>query len=605
MNRQHLSMRKLSFSPLRESMIGLLRRHSLICATATCLVVGIQPAIAKEYYIAPNGDDEAGGTLAAPWVSAARFAQIAEPGDTLYIRGGIYRAQETILTRSGTAEKPITFRNYADEVPIFDGTDTHWNAKVRYPNAFYSEYPNYIRYITFEGLVIRNYFRGGIHLGSNYIPNSPEQSNDHITIRHCLVDKCGQNGINVSNGDWLVVENNVVGRTGWRQEAGSWSSNINVLNMLGTNNRVIGNVSFHAVDVSNYHTDGNGMILDWADGPPHVGGATVENNLFFENGGVGIAWTKNQNANINNNTLWDNGKEPTYVHPDCGIYFWDATTNINLRNTIVWQPKGGDAMQMNGPFVSGTRTNNLITKQPGAADPKLADPAKLDFTLAADSPARAAATATDAPANSLLFDRSILKAQTTDQPIPWYRWAPDYDQLIAKGGLAHCLALAKRPAGKTDIGAFSVSSAPPLAAMAKSPNPIVATNLVVNGTFEVPAKQWELAKNAATNGAQPHGGTLSLQMNGSGSWSSSSQIILVKPNTKYVYSAWIKGTCNVNMKVVTPAWGTIAEGVQQPTGTWTHYEVRFNSGTNSVLLVALMDGSTGTSYVDGVSLVAE
>jgi hypothetical protein len=161
-------------------------------------------------------------------------------------RGGIYRSQETILTRSGAEAKPITFRNYANEVPIFDGTDTHWNAQARFPNAFYSEYPNVIRHITFEGLVIRNYFRGGIHLGSNYIANSPAQSNDHITIRHCLIDHCGQNGINIANGDWTTIENCLIGRTGWRKDAGSWSSNINLINMIGRHIRVAGNVSFHA-----------------------------------------------------------------------------------------------------------------------------------------------------------------------------------------------------------------------------------------------------------------------------------------------------------------------------------------------------------------------
>jgi len=580
-----------------------LLRHSRFYTGIVCLIICAAPAIAKDYYIAPNGDDEATGTIKDPWISAARFAQIAEPGDTLFIRGGIYRSQETILTRSGTEEKPITFRNYADEVPIFDGTDTHWNAKSRFPNAFYSEYPNVIRHITFEGLVIRNYFRGGIHLGSNYIANSPAQSNDHITIRHCLVDHCGQNGINIANGNWTTIENCLVGRTGWHKDAGSWSSNINLINMIGRHIRVAGNVSFHAVDVSHYHTDGNGMILDWHEGPPRgQAGATVESNLFFENGGVGIAWTKNHHANINNNTLWDNGREPTYVHPDCGIYFWDADTDINLRNNIVWQTRGGDALQMNKAFVSGTQTHNLITKQPDATDPQLADPARLDFNLSAASPAREAGTSTDAPADALWFDRSILKAQTTGQPIRWYRWAPDYEQLIAKGGLAHCLNLVYRPAGKTDIGAMA-RTYPPM------PNPVsaagaqfTATNLLVNGGFEVPAKQWDLAKGVHLAESEYYRGGKSLQINGSASWSSTWQEIPTKQYTKYVVSAWMKGSCPINLKVATSKWATLSDNMQQTTDTWMRFEAHFESGPNTEVLIALMDGGNGTTYVDSITV---
>jgi len=47
-------------------------------------------AHAATWYIAPAGQDSATGTLAGPWQSLARAQQAAQPGDTVYLRGGTY-----------------------------------------------------------------------------------------------------------------------------------------------------------------------------------------------------------------------------------------------------------------------------------------------------------------------------------------------------------------------------------------------------------------------------------------------------------------------------------------------------------------------------------
>ncbi|MCX3290194.1 pectate lyase, partial [Streptomyces sp. NEAU-H22] len=41
-------------------------------------------AAGNTYYVAPNGDDSAAGTLAAPWRSIARAQAVATAGDTVY-----------------------------------------------------------------------------------------------------------------------------------------------------------------------------------------------------------------------------------------------------------------------------------------------------------------------------------------------------------------------------------------------------------------------------------------------------------------------------------------------------------------------------------------
>jgi hypothetical protein len=43
-----------------------------------------------------------------------------KPGDTLYLRGGIYY-ESVYLTQSGTAQSPIVIAAYPGELPVLDG----------------------------------------------------------------------------------------------------------------------------------------------------------------------------------------------------------------------------------------------------------------------------------------------------------------------------------------------------------------------------------------------------------------------------------------------------------------------------------------------------
>jgi hypothetical protein len=84
------------------------------------------PAHAAEYYVAPTGDDDDAGTMAAPFASVERAQMAAAPGDTVFIRGGVYGFSGTsktigvALTKSGQPDKPIRYFAFEGEVPIFD-----------------------------------------------------------------------------------------------------------------------------------------------------------------------------------------------------------------------------------------------------------------------------------------------------------------------------------------------------------------------------------------------------------------------------------------------------------------------------------------------------
>ena len=88
------------------------------------------------WYVSPTGDDAANGTLEQPFATVQRAQEAAAPGDTVLLRGGIYRMEEAHiakrkdifawvidLDKSGAPGRPITYSAFKDEKPVFDFSD--------------------------------------------------------------------------------------------------------------------------------------------------------------------------------------------------------------------------------------------------------------------------------------------------------------------------------------------------------------------------------------------------------------------------------------------------------------------------------------------------
>lgn len=69
---------------------------------------------------AGKGSDAAAGTEAAPWKSLQHAVKQVKPGETLYLRAGVYYEHVTAELK-GTAAQPITIRSYPGERGIIDG----------------------------------------------------------------------------------------------------------------------------------------------------------------------------------------------------------------------------------------------------------------------------------------------------------------------------------------------------------------------------------------------------------------------------------------------------------------------------------------------------
>ncbi len=69
---------------------------------------------------AKNGDDANDGSEQKPWRTLGLAVTKLQPGDTLYLRGGVYY-EHVRTTLIGTAEQPITIRAYPGELVTLDG----------------------------------------------------------------------------------------------------------------------------------------------------------------------------------------------------------------------------------------------------------------------------------------------------------------------------------------------------------------------------------------------------------------------------------------------------------------------------------------------------
>lgn len=90
-------------------------------------------ASGSDYFVAPDGDDTAFGTIEQPFATIQRAQEAVVAGDTVFVRGGRYQMRENqiarkrriwahviYLNKSGSRGKPITYRAYKNERPVFD-----------------------------------------------------------------------------------------------------------------------------------------------------------------------------------------------------------------------------------------------------------------------------------------------------------------------------------------------------------------------------------------------------------------------------------------------------------------------------------------------------
>lgn len=155
-----------------------------------CLtIVLMENSLAKDYYVAPYGDDKNTGTFNYPWRTITKANQELQPGDVVFIRQGNYR--ETIEpNRSGIDGFPIRYSGFQNETAV-----VHTR-----PNGVYLSGKKYI-------IIQKLHFED-----CNYFVRSYPDGFDFCEIKDCVMRKqTGWCGIEIGDGcSYNKVVNNII-----------------------------------------------------------------------------------------------------------------------------------------------------------------------------------------------------------------------------------------------------------------------------------------------------------------------------------------------------------------------------------------------------------
>ncbi len=91
------------------------------------------------FVVATDGKDENPGTPSNPFRTIQKSADVAQPGDIICVREGIYSESTSHFRNSGTSAQPVTLINYPGERPILEGGAALEDWLLYAGNTYYTE----------------------------------------------------------------------------------------------------------------------------------------------------------------------------------------------------------------------------------------------------------------------------------------------------------------------------------------------------------------------------------------------------------------------------------------------------------------------------------
>lgn len=417
--------------------------------------LSVQPARAAgaTYYVSTSGSDGYPGTMNLPWRTIQKAANVAQAGDTVYVRGGTYR-EKVIVSNSGAEGNYITFSSYPGETAVIDVNGI--SMTNYHEGGFTINHKNYIRVIGFRVINSKSTGNGGFGIVcyqsdhcvirnnrtyNTYRSGIISRSSTNVTIDGNDVELANNNGeqemITVSGGAFITVTNNHVHHGGPGTNGGE---GINILNgahdVLVKGNHVHHNpragiyVDAYKANTYNITIDGNivhdnqrtGIAIEAEVSGFGLDNIVVVNNLVYRNVRSGIVlgdWGRGtlRNIAIVNNTVAQNGIGTGHG----GIGLWnDRARNVIVRNNILSQNESFTIEAQGTPLSETTISHNLLDgyrNRPNETrgtnyvegDPLFVNAASFDFDLLAGSPAINKGTGANAPSRDIVdYSRNIV-----------------------------------------------------------------------------------------------------------------------------------------------------------------------------------------------------
>lgn len=368
---------------------------------------------AGTYYVdgANGNDSNAGNSVAAPWRTISKAMTTVLAGDTILIKGGVYRERIKLYGKSGTAAQPITVRNYDNADVILDGSTpvTGWTTDT---GSIYKANPGFVvSAVVIDNVPLRPAVTQTntnaayvdtttratvtINAGEFYQDNSsgllyvwtPDGSSPSThTVGVLLQIPTTDNtydGIYLWDGSYYIFENLTVRFYGARGIEALGNSSNNIYRNLkivfnghtgiatGANAQLLNNTIAWNFMLNwprgrfNGGTQGGG----WGAGVNLGAGSVAQGNVIYKNGGEGILTYMNSgNTTFRGNTVFDNWSMNLYV---------DTSANALIENNLVYctEPNLIDARNNGFPndttVIKGMRPIAIGTADEYYGGPKL------------------------------------------------------------------------------------------------------------------------------------------------------------------------------------------------------------------------------------------
>lgn len=259
------------------------------------------------YYVAKDGDDNNPGTEHMPWQTVGRALLELRPGQTLYVKEGIY--QEVVKPmRSGTPENYITYAAYPGHEVIFDGSKL--NRNKNFEDAVFKLIS--VNYIVVQGFKIENSPGTGI-----FTMNA-----NNIVIKDNYTNNTWSSGIGAFAGSNITIDNNEV-----------------VLACNGGNHECITVAQVDGFEVKNNHVRDGGPGITGGEGIDAKDGArngSIHNNYVHDINRLGIyvdSWANHTyNIDVYNNIVRNNNAWGICLATENGGLLED----IRVYNNVVY-----------------------------------------------------------------------------------------------------------------------------------------------------------------------------------------------------------------------------------------------------------------------------
>jgi hypothetical protein len=304
-----------------------------------------------DWYVSPSGSTSNSGRSASSPTTLRYASQNALPGQTIGLLDGEYPVTgdaygHGTYLRSEDSGSDGRYIRYRSINPY--GARFVWKGGTPGGSMFYLQ-PG-IHHVSLEYLFIDGASRPGSGVMGAGNGIGVKDKSHHVRLIGNYIRYTSASGVLVQNSDYVLSYANQVWQCGNNppSSTGSWGSAINYHNNYynhdtapGFHNAIIANVAGGTVDTSQYHSDGNGIILDNPSPPSGFVNSPIliANNVIYMNGGRGIHTLKYGHAWIVNNTVYKNGLD-TRVGAPTGApqYMAYAATDVNYVNnaSVSW-----------------------------------------------------------------------------------------------------------------------------------------------------------------------------------------------------------------------------------------------------------------------------